>query len=166
VKRVKIVQLIGIILFVVYIVFILLSSLAVKVFVGRENIIFSIILAMLSITLIYKGTLLKSSSTLWFAINLVSYAILIVVFEITQLKFDSEYYLFAIIPIFASLINIAVFNYLIYIKVILLNLSIILPIIIYRFTSINLIWTIVIACSSIILGIVLCRTIYFKREKF
>lgn len=165
-KRVKVVQLIGIILFILYIVFVILNAFKVGFIEGRQTLIFSILLAVLSITLIYKGVLLKSSSTLWFSLNLISYAIIIVVFEVVDLTFSDYYYLLSLIPIIASLINLAVFGYMIYIKVIILNITVAVPILLWQFTSLDFWWIIGVGVVSVLLGIIICRLIYDKKEKF
>ena len=81
-KKIRIVQIVGILLFLVYVSFIIINSFKISIIRGKETFIFSILLAVLSITLIYKGVLLKSSSTLWFALNLISYAIILLLFDI------------------------------------------------------------------------------------
>ena len=165
-KKIRIVQIVGILLFLVYVSFIILNYFKVSIISGKETFIFSILLAVLSITLIYKGVLLKSSSTLWFALNLISYAIILLLFDIFDIKLNENYYILSLIPIIASIINLAVFGYLIYIKVIILNISIIIPVMLWQFIDINIWWLLAIALFSVLLGIIICRSIYFKREKF
>jgi len=166
VKKIRIVQIVGILLFLVYVSFIIINSFKISIIRGKETFIFSILLAVLSITLIYKGVLLKSSSTLWFALNLISYAIILLLFDIFDIKLNENYYILSLIPIIASIINLAVFGYLIYIKVIILNISIIIPVMLWQFIDINIWWLLAIALFSVLLGIIICRSIYFKREKF
>jgi len=164
VKRIRIVQIIGVTLFIIYFGLFLLD-LIWGLLNDTNAIIFSIILALISISLIYKGVLLKSSSTLWFAINLILCAIFLIVISLLDLSIDDFYFVFSLIPIVASVCNLFIFRYNIYIKVIILNISIIIPIILLQFF--NLIWWVVliVAIVSISLGILICRSINFGREK-
>lgn len=163
-KKVKIVQIIGIILFVIYVALII-SELSFGYLGEVQNIAFSVILAIISLTLIYKGVLLKSGSTLWFAISLILYAILLIIFELLKIYVNDFYYLFVLIPIIASLINIAVFNNLIYIKVIILNISLAIPVFLVSFVEIEWWQTLIVVAMCLFAGIVICRLINFDKER-
>lgn len=163
-KKVKIVQIIGIILFVIYVALII-SELSFGYLGELQNLVFSVILAMVSLTLIYKGVLLKSGSTLWFAITLILYAILMIIFELLKVNVNDFYYVFVLIPIIASLINIVVFNNLMYIKVIILNISLAIPVFLISFVEIDWWLTLILVAMCLFAGIVICRLINFDKEK-
>ena len=127
-------------------------------------IIFSLLLALISINLIAKGAILKSSSTMWFALTLILFAIVIAGFELNSLNPANYYYVFSIIPIISSLINLAIFKNLIYIKVIVLNISIIIPTIVSYFVDLELYFVFAIAIFCVIMGIVLCRSRNLNKE--
>ncbi len=162
-KKVKILQALGYILFALYLALIIMQ-LSINLFGKYQDIVFSIVLATVSLNLIYKGVLLKSASTLWFAICLILYAIALVVFVLFHISFESHYYIFAFLPIIASLLNIAIFGNLLYIKVIAINISIIIPITIFRFVTTNIFVVATTAILSIALGIVICRKINIDKE--
>ena len=109
--------------------------------------------------------MLKSTSTLWFGLSLILYALAIVTFELIAFDAEKYYYLFVLIPIFSSLIVLAVFSNLIYIKVIIFNLSIAIPIIIYNIFWLTWWWASIIGVVCVGFAIVLCRMISFKKEK-
>ena len=92
-KKIKIVQFIGILLFIIYVT-LLLIDLTLNVLGDVKIIVFSCIMALISINLIAKGVILKSSSTLWFSITLILCAILIAVLEILQKNVSDFYYIF------------------------------------------------------------------------
>ena len=68
------------ILFVFYVVLIV-CDFTIDFLGIKSDVLFSIVLAVVSLNLLYKGVLLRSSSTLWFSLNLIIYAILIVIFK-------------------------------------------------------------------------------------
>lgn len=162
-KKIRVVQIIGIVLFLVYLILILLDIFN-KIFGDYRLLIFSSIMAVVSLNMIFKGVIIRSSSTLWFAIFLIISSILIVVFEILKINIEEFYFVFAIIPIFSSLLNLVVFKNLIYIKVIIINLSILIPIIIQSFNNFNIWLNISIYIISILLGIIICRSINLNKE--
>lgn len=163
-KRIRIVQAVGITLFLVYIGLIL-----VDVMGGLKHeysyLVFSIVLAIISLNLMYKGHLIGSQSTMWFAISLVLFAISIAVCQILSIEPIDYYFVFALIPIISSIINVAIFFNLFYIKVIILNISIAVPITIMYFFELNIWYIIAIGFASIVLGTLICRCLNFDKEK-
>jgi len=162
-KKITIVKWIGIILFLIYISM-LVIDIVFNILGDLKIIIFSLLLALISINLIAKGVLLKSSSTMWFALTLILFAIVIAGFELNSLNSANYYFVFSIIPIISSLINLAIFKNLIYIKVIILNISIIIPTIVSYFVDLELYFVFAIAIFCVIMGIVLCRSINLNKE--
>ena len=112
-KRIKTVQVTGLFLFIIYIILIAFDF-TIGFIDLKCDILFSIVLAIISLNLIYKGVLLKSSSTLWFALNLILYAILIVLLNLISVDYRDYYVYFVLIPIIPSVITLAVFNNLMY----------------------------------------------------
>lgn len=163
-KKIKVVQLIGIGLFVLY-VFMILTDIIFEYLGDYANMALSVVLAIISLNMIYKGVLLRSSSTLWFALSLILFAITIVVFELLKIDPIKYYYVFGLIPIISSLINVAIFKNLIYIKVIIINITIIIPIFLMYFSSLNMWWIAGIGFMGIILGVLICRMIKMDKEK-
>ena len=84
-KRVRIIQIVGLILVFVYLG-LFVSNLVFGYMGSLDTFIFSIILVAIGFDLIYKGVLLKSSSTLWFANSLILFAILIFSFVIFSIN--------------------------------------------------------------------------------
>jgi hypothetical protein len=164
VKRIKTVQVTGLFLFIIYIILIAFDF-TIGFIDLKSDILFSIVLAIISLNLIYKGVLLKSSSTLWFALNLILYAILIVLLNLISVDYRDYYVYFVLIPIIPSVITLAVFNNLMYIKVIILNISIFIPLIVYSTITQNIWWVISIGCMGLFLGILICRMLKFSKEK-
>jgi hypothetical protein len=158
-----VVQLLGFILSIGY--FILLILNCFFDYGSNKDIVFSLVLAIISISLIYKGVLLKSSSTLWFSLSLILYAILILTMGILNIDYSNYHYIFALIPIIPSIINIIIFQNLVYIKVIIINITIFIPIIIKYYFTISQWLYIISFVVSIILGIIFCRCIKFDKEK-
>ena len=139
---------------------------AVFDFLGNLKVLaFSILLSIISLNLIAKGILIKSSSTLWFAITLILFAIDIMIYDIIHLSPHDFYFVYGIIPIISSLINLAIFSNLIYIKVIILNISILIPLILSYYLNLNIFWILGILAISLVIGIIVCRCISLKREK-
>lgn len=163
-KRIRIVQLIEILLVLVYVALIL-SDLVYGLLGESRDTILSIVLVIISISLMHKGVLLKSQSTLWFSMSLVLFAITIISCQLIGVEPIEYYFIFALIPIISSIINIAIFNNLLYIKVMILNISIIVPVMIMYFTSMKVWHIIVIGLVSVLLGIAICRLLSFKKEK-
>lgn len=162
-RKIRVVQLIGIALFLVY-MGLIVADILFGYLGNYGELVLSILLAIISINLIYKGMLIRSSSTLWFAVSLILFAIAIVVFELLKVSPLDYYWIFSIIPIISSLINVAIFQNLIYIKVIILNISICIPIFIKYFSALNVWWIVAIAGVSVLMGILLCRCINFSKE--
>lgn len=163
-KRIRIVQLIEILLVLMYVALIL-SDLVYGLLGESRDTILSIVLAIISISLIHKGVLLKSQSTLWFSMSLVLFAITIISCQLLGVEPVGYYFIFALIPIISSIMNIAIFNNLFYIKVIILNISIAVPIVIMYFTRIELWYIVGIGVLSIVIGMIICRLLSFKKEK-
>lgn len=163
VKKIRIVQGIGFVLFLIYLALII-SELIIGYLKDLQLVVFSGVLAIVSLTMIYKGVLLKSASTLWFAMCLILLAICLIVFELIDIG-NENYYLLSLIPIIASLINIAIFHNLFYIKIIILNLSVTIPLIITQFTNFTILINLLFFGISLIIGIIICRNISLEREK-
>lgn len=162
-KKIIIVKWLGIVLFVVYSVLLIIDF--VFDFLGDWKIItFSIILAIISINMIAKGVIIKSSSTLWFAVSLILFAITIAIFDIKNIDPKQYYFIFSIIPIISSIINLAIFENLIYIKVIILNISIAIPVFVWYFWDFKFIINLIISVLSVIIGIVISRFINLNKE--
>ena len=163
-KKIKIVQIIGLLLILTYI-FLFISNLIVGYLKDLEQIVLSVVLIFVSVTLIFKGVLLKSSSTLWFAICLINFSILIIIFELASVDLRGYDWIFACVPLLASMLNLAVFKAKIYIKVIILNISILIPIVTTQVLSPNIWLSLIIWLGSVIFGIFVCRCINLNREK-
>ena len=163
-KKIRIIQVIGIVLFIIYFGLFVLD-LVWELLSDWDAMIFSVILALISLSLIYKGVLLKSSSTLWFSINLILSAIFLIIINLLYLDLNEYYYIFSLIPIISSLFNLFIFKYKIYIKVIILNISVIIPIIALQFFDLEWWIIVVISVVAIALGVLICRSINFEREK-
>lgn len=162
-RKIQVVQLIGIVLFVTYIALIA-TDIIFNYLRDYKVLILSSVLAIISLNLISKGVLLKSSSTLWFAITLLLMAIIIVIMHLMDIMPGKYYFIFAIVPIFSSIINLAIFHNLIYIKVIILNVSILIPILIIYFLDLSIWIYWLITIISILLGIVICRSWNLVKE--
>lgn len=163
-KKIKIIQIIGVLLVLIYLV--LLISDLVWGYLGDINtLVFSVILVCIGLNLIYKGVLLKSTSTLWFAMCLIIFAICIIILKLNNQDVQEFAYLFGIIPLIASFINLAIFGTKIYIKVIILNVSILVPVFTSQFLNLQWFINVGIGLISLILGIVICRNINLDKEK-
>ena len=163
-KKIKVIQVIGFVLFALY-VGLFAIDLIWGVLGETNGIIFSCILAIISLSLLYKGFLLRSSSTMWFAMTLILSAILLITFDLFFVDTQKFYFVLAFVPIVASIFNLLIFKYIIYIKVIILNISIIIPILVARFWTTE--WWIValIGLASITIGILICRYMNLGKEK-
>ena len=163
-KKIKIIQIIGISLVLIYVV--LLISDLVWGYLGDINtLVFSVILVCIGLNLIHKGVLLKSTSTLWFAMFLIIFAICIIILKLNNQNVQDFAYLFGVIPLISSFINLALFHAKIYIKVIILNMSILVPIFTSQFLNLQWFINVGIGVMAIILGILICRNINLDKEK-
>lgn len=162
-KKIRVVQTIGLVLFVVYIFFVVYDA-TTGIVEELQIILFSLIMALISLNLIAKGVIIKSSSTLWFAITLILFSIAMIIMDILQLKQLDNYYIFSLIPIISSVINLAIFKNLIYIKVIILNISVFLPILINHVYDLRTWLVIFIGIISVIFGVFVCRYINITKE--
>lgn len=163
-KRIAWVRGIGFVLLIIYIALII-TDLWLGVLGDNSVLVFSILMALISINLIHKGILLKSQSTLWFAISLMLFAIAIIVCRLCGVEPIEYYFVFALIPIISSIINVAIFSNMFYIKIIILNISIIIPILILYFSSLSWIYIALIGAISVGVGILICRNLSFDKEK-
>ena len=153
----------GIMLFVAYIILFILDIFR-GVLHNYKELIFSAIMALIGINLIAKGVLIKSNSTLWFANVLIIMSLTIAVLELGRLDIADFYYVFTIIPIIASIINLIVFKNFIYIKVIIVNVTIIIPTVLQFLNSFDIYWATLMFVVSILIGILICRLINFDKE--
>ena len=163
-KKIKIIQIIGISLVFIYLA--LLISDVVWGYLGDINtLVFSVILVCIGLNLIRKGVLLKSTSTLWFAMCLIIFAICIIILKLNNQDTQDFAYLFGVIQLIASFINLAIFGAKIYIKVIILNVSILVPIFTSQFLNFQWLINVGIGVISLVLGILICRNINLDKEK-
>ena len=163
-KKIKIIQIIGISLVLIYVV-LLISDLAWGYLGDINTLVFSVILVCIGLNLIHKGVLLKSTSTLWFAMCLIIFAICIIILKLNNQNVQDFAYLFGVIPLISSFINFALFHAKIYIKVIILNMSILVPIFTSQFLNLQWFIDVGIGVMAIILGILICRNINLDKEK-
>lgn len=163
-KKIKVIEIIGTILFVIYVALVI-SEIIFGVMGDYRELIFSIILAVISMNMLFKGVFLKSQSTLWFAITLVLYAILMIIFSVFNIDYNLYNYIYVLLPIIASTINIVVFHNLLYIKVIILNITLVIAFVISKFTNFHDYLYFVIGGISVVVGIILCRFLKMGREK-
>ncbi len=162
-KKIRIVQFLGIMLFVAYII-VFVIDLIRGVLGDYKELIFSLFMALIGINLVVKGVLVKSNSTLWFANVLIAISLTIVLLKYLGLDILNYYYIFSIIPIIASIINLIVFKNLIYIKVIIINITITIPTIIQFLYNFNIYWTTGMFVISILIGVLICRLINLDKE--
>ncbi|MCI5497682.1 MAG: hypothetical protein MR412_03745 [Firmicutes bacterium] len=163
-KRVKIIQIIGSLLVFVYLG-LFVSNVIFGYLGALDTFIFSILLVAIGFDLIWKGVLLKSSSTLWFAICLILWAILILILKLYNQNIQEYIFVFASIPLIPSALNMIVFKNSIYLKVIIINISIIVPILLMQFLTLSWWWLVLIATASVGVSIVICRFIGLKRGR-
>ncbi len=162
-KKIRIVQFLGIVLFVAYLIVFVIDL--VRGFLGDyKELIFSLFMAIIGINLIIKGVLIKSNSTLWFANVLITMALTIAVLRYLKIGVVENYYLFTIIPIIASVINLVVFKNLIYIKVIIINVTVIVPTMLQFLKKFDIYWTTGMFIISVLIGVLVCRLINFDKE--
>ena len=162
-KKIRIVQFLGIVLFVAYLI-VFVIDLVRGILGDYKELIFSLFMAIIGINLIIKGVLIKSNSTLWFANVLITMALTIAVLRYLKVDVVENYYLFTIIPIIASVINLVVFKNLIYIKVIIINVTVIVPTMLQFLKNFDIYWTIGMFVISILIGVLVCRLINFDKE--
>lgn len=163
-KRVKIIQIIGSLLVFVYLG-LFVSNVIFGYLGALDTFIFSILLVVIGFDLIWKGVLLKSSSTLWFAICLILWAILILILKLYNQNNQEYIFVFASIPLIPSALNMIVFKNSIYLKVIIINISIIVPILLMQFLTLSWWWLVLMATASVGVSIVICRFIGLKRGR-
>lgn len=163
-KKIRVVQIIGFILCLLY-VGLFITDIIWGYIGNYKELLFSILLVVVSISLLVKGVFLKSQSTLWFAITLVLFAIFMLISNIFNMNITIYNYIYILLPIIASMINIVVFHNLLYIKVIILNITIAIPFILEKYIPIQKFWFFVVGVVSIALGIFVCRLIKMKKEK-
>ena len=161
-KRVKIIQIIGSLLVFVYLG-LFVSNVIFGYLGALDTFIFSILLVVIGFDLIWKGVLLKSSSTLWFAICLILWAILILILKLYNQNIQEYIFVFASIPLIPSALNMIVFKNSIYLKVIIINIFIIVPILLMQFLTLSWWWLVLMATASVGVSIVICRFIGLKR---
>lgn len=162
-KKIRAIKYVGLALFVVYVVTIILASFT-NYFGDYGVIAFSLVLASVAFHLFYKGAVLKSFSTLWFALCLILYALCILVFEIWNIGYSSYSFLFVFLPILPSVFILA-FGKVIYLKVIILNLSIALPLLLFNYMNLSIWLKFGVFTISIVLGVLISRCIYVGKEK-
>lgn len=162
-KKIRIVQFLGIVLFVAYLI-VFVIDLVRGVLGDYKELIFSLFMAIIGINLIIKGVIIKSNSTLWFANVLITMALTIAVLRYLKIDVVENYYLFTIIPIIASVINLVVFKNLIYIKVIIINVTVIVPTMLQFLKKFDIYWTTGMFVISVLIGVLVCRLINFDKE--
>lgn len=162
-RKIRAIKYIGLLLSIIYLLTIL-GVCFTEYIGGTENLVFSILLAVLSVFSCFKGSMIKSFSTLWFGITLILYAFLIIIFEVTEFSYFDYIYVFAFLPIVTSLIFVC-FKKFNYIKVVIINLSIAIPILLSNILDVKLWLNIAIFSISILIGIFVCRLINISREK-
>jgi hypothetical protein len=161
--KVRIIAIIGIILFVIY-VGLIITNISLDYLGEYELLVFSIILALISINMINKGILLRSTTTLWFALNMIIFAIVIIICELLSWDIANVGYIWSLIPILPSIINLIVFNNYIYIKLIIINVFIIIPLIINSLVVFSFWIEMGFIAGGIVIGIITCRLINFDKE--
>lgn len=161
-KKIVIIEIIGLLLFVSYIVLFVLDV-SLGLLGDNATLILSVVLALVSIILMLEGFTLKSSSTLWFAICLIIFSIFIIISKLNPNGFISPV-AYACIPVLASIINLIIFNYKIYYKLLIINASIIIPVAVDTYLDINVWWKVAVWTGSVLLGIFVCRCIKFKKS--
>ena len=163
-KKIRLVQIVGIILFIGYIILLIVDG--INGFLGNySQLVLSIVMAVIGLNLIIKGSVIKSNSTMWFAIVLISISVTIIIAGLLEINLIKNNYIFAVVPLFASFLNLIIFNNLTYIKVIIVNISIIVPMVIEYFYSFEFYWSIGLFVISILIGIMICRLINWGKEK-
>ena len=162
-KRIRVVQVIGIVLFVAYLLLFIADMLR-NVLGNYKEIILSVLISLIGVNLLVKGFLIKSNSTLWFANVLILMSLTIALLEFLKFDIVNYYYLFTIIPMIASVINLIVFKNLIYIKVMIINFTVIVPAVLQFIYKFDIYLMTLMFVISILIGILICRMINFDRE--
>lgn len=163
-RKIRAIKFIGIILFVGYVLIGIMAYME-RLVSRTDNILFSVLLAILSIFVCFKGSILKSYSTLWFGITLILYALLIVTFEVVKFDYMGYSYVFAFLPLITSTLFIC-FKKFNYIKIFIINLTIAIPVMFVNILNLKLWLNIAVFTISIIIGIVVCKLIDLSRERF
>jgi hypothetical protein len=163
VKKIRIVQVVGIVLFLSYLLLFVVNVFR-GLFADFYQILLSVIMTLIGFNLVFKGVVIKSNSTLWFANVLITMSLTIIILNLLKIDMDEILYLFTIIPIFASVLNLVVFNNLIYLKIIIINITFIVPALIQKFYKFELYCTIGMYVISILIGILVCRLINLDKE--
>lgn len=161
-KKIVIIEILGLLLFVSYIVLFVLDV-SLGLLGDNATLILSVVLALVSIILMFEGFTLKSSSTLWFAICLIIFSIFIIISKLNPNDYISPV-VYTCIPVFASIINLIIFNYKIYYKLLIINASIIIPVAVDTYLDINVWWKVAVWTGSVLFGIFVCRCIKFKKS--
>ena len=162
-KRIRVVQVVGIVLFVAYLLLFIADMLR-NVLGNYKEIILSVLISLIGVNLLVKGFLIKSNSTLWFANVLILMSLTIALLEFLKFDIVNYYYLFTIIPMIASVINLIVFKNLIYIKVMIINFTVIVPTVLQFIYKFDIYLMTLMFVISILIGILICRMINFDRE--
>ncbi|MBE5739039.1 MAG: hypothetical protein E7354_04870 [Clostridiales bacterium] len=161
-KKIRAIKYISIALFIWYISLIVMAY-KTQYFEDKSNLYFSLLLASISLIMSFKGVVLKSYSTLWFALSLILYALIIILLEMKNIDYNSYKYFFILLPIVASLILVA-FGQKVYLKVVILNVSVAIPMLLDYFIELQIWLYIVVFIISVLIGILLCRTFGFDKE--
>ncbi len=149
-------------LIILYILLIIFNNIF-NIWKDYEIVYFSVLLACISIVTLYQGVLIKSFSTLWFSITMILIAVSILVIDILgYVSFFIDTIVF--LPIVSSFI-LLLLGRKIYFKVMILNLSIAIPILVIRYIDIVLWLDIVIFALSILIGLILSKSIKLGEEK-
>jgi hypothetical protein len=162
-KRIKIIQITGVFLFLIYLALFVLEVFF-KFKLDSNIIVFSALMAMISLNMLNKGVLLHSLSTLWFAIDLILNALAMMLISEFYLVHVNNYYVFSSIPIIPSLILLAVFRNPIYIKVIILNIFIIISTVLWQEYMLNPLINVINFGAGVVLSVLVCRNLNFGRE--
>ena len=90
-KKIRAIKYISIALFIWYISLIVMAY-KTQYFEDKTNLYFSLLLASISLIMSFKGVVLKSYSTLWFALSLILYALIIILLEMKNIDYMYQYY--------------------------------------------------------------------------
>lgn len=132
-----------------------------------DNLLFilSIVMIVFGVNMLFKGKLLRSVSTLWFALILIFCAVFILLLEIFNKDISEYYFIFSLIPIIPSIMCVFILDAKIFLKVIILNISIAIPVILLQFLNIEWYYILAIGLLTLAFGIVICRSINLDKEK-
>ena len=95
---------------------------------------------------------------------MILFAITIAVLQLFKYDVDRLSYLWSIIPIIPSIINLVAFKNYLYIKLIIINIFVLLPLCIIHYISLNIWIEVAIIIGFLITSIVVCRLIKFNKE--